>query len=122
VVGRHRNVLELIEHDGLVSATQIGPVRVVEGERLREIQYREVEAHVAPVLAEPPHASRDNTINAAHTEDASVMDDGLLNAVVHRITQEVVPGFIGVFEIYQGKWLTYCHLLVFRGLMRFDLE
>lgn len=92
MVGRHRDVLELIEHDGLVSATQIGPVRCVEAGRLREILFRDVEAHVAPVVAKPPHAPQDNTVYAAHTKDASVMDDGLLNAVVPRITHEVVLG------------------------------
>ena len=50
MVGQHRDVLELIEHNGLVSATQIGPVRCVEVGRLREILFHDVEAHGAPVV------------------------------------------------------------------------
>jgi hypothetical protein len=49
-VVRHRDAIELIDHDALVSATQIGPVLFVEAGRLLEILFRDVKEHLFPCL------------------------------------------------------------------------
>jgi hypothetical protein len=89
VVVRHRDAIKLIDHDGLVSATQIGPVRFVEAGRLLEILFRDVEEHFVPIVAEPQRVPRDSNVFIAHTEEASVIEDGITNVVIHRINHEV---------------------------------
>ena len=63
---RHRDAIELIDHDGLVSATQIGPVLFVEAGRLLEILFRDVKKHFCPIVAEAQRVSREGKVFVAY--------------------------------------------------------